>query len=215
MNKNIIIGIIIVILLLVGGGAFIMSTRTKPVTAPTTTSVTETNKVQETSQTTPKSLKELLSAGAPQKCSFKDVSNNVDMEGVSYIASGKIRGDFSTTTEGKSSTGHTIFDGKTSYVWMDGITTGFKMEIDPSVTSAPESGTQQGLDLNKAIDFSCDTWLPDQSLFNPPESVTFTSFSAPTSSAGNPTGGNQNLCASCNSLTGEQKTQCLTALKCN
>lgn len=217
MSKKIIIAIVVIILFLLGGAAFVMSMKKKSPVAPATTSITQTttNKVEDSTATGPKSLKDLLAAGVPQKCTFKDLSNSVDMQGTSYISGGKVRGDFSTTVEGKTTSGHSIFDGKTSYVWMDGTSTGFKMEIDPSLTTAPESNNQQGLDLNKSIDYSCSPWLTDQSLFNPPEDVTFTSFSVPTTSAGGPTGGNSSLCASCNSLTGEQKTQCLTALKCN
>lgn len=215
MNKKVLYAVIaVIVLLLVGGAVFVMSTKNKPATTPSTTTGTVTNKVQEPTKAGPKSLKDLLTAGVPQKCTFKDVSDQVNMEGTSYIAGGKMRGDFSTTVEGKTSTGHSIFDGKTSYVWMDGTSTGFKMEVDPSVTSTPESSTQQGLDLNKTLDYSCGVWIVDQSLFNPPEDVTFTSFAVPNTS-GSPTGGNQNLCASCDSLTGDQKTQCLTALKCN
>jgi hypothetical protein len=214
MNKKVIIAIAVIVLLLLVGGAYVASTKNKSATSPSTTSSTESTQTQESSQASQKSLKDLLTSGIAQKCTFKDVSNNVNMEGTSYIANGKIRGDFSTTSEGKTTTGHSIFDGKTSYVWMEGTSTGFKMEIDLTATSTSESQTQQGLDLNKTIDYNCSTWITDQSLFNPPSDVTFTSFSVPSPSAGGTTG-SQNLCSSCNSLSGEQKTQCLTALKCN
>jgi len=207
MNKKILIGIAVIALLLVGGGAYVMSTRNKSET-PSPTSGSQSNKGQESSQASPKSLKDLLAAGIPQKCTFKDVLSDVDMEGTTYIANGKMRGDFSSTIEGKTTTGHTIFDGKTSYVWMDETSTGFKMEVDPSAETTSETSAEQGLDLNKTIDYKCSAWLPNESLFTPPSDVTFTGFVVPTS-------GGQNLCDSCNSLSGEQKTQCLTALNCN
>ncbi|OGM27720.1 hypothetical protein A2962_02580 [Candidatus Woesebacteria bacterium RIFCSPLOWO2_01_FULL_39_61] len=215
MNKKVLITIIIIALLLIGGGVYVMSTSNNSKTVPVTTTGTDINNIQEPSQVSQRSLKDLLAAGISQKCTFKDVSNDVEIEGTSYIANGKVRGDFSTTAEGKTSVGHSIFDGKASYVWMDGSSTGLKMEIDTSATSTTEASTQQGLDLNKTIDYNCDAWLQEESVFNPPSDVTFTSFVVPTSSAGDSTQGNQNLCSPCNSLTGEQKTQCLTALKCN
>ncbi len=217
MNKKVVIAIVVILLLLLGGGVFVMSKRNKSKTtsAPTTISVSPTSAVQETSQENQKSLRDLLTAGVPQKCTFSDVSSEVNMQGTSYIANGKVRGDFSTTADGKTTNGHTIFDGKVSYVWMDGTSTGFKMEINPTEGSTSNSSTQQGLDLNKTLDYNCDVWVPDQTLFTPPTNVTFTSFSVPTSTVEGSTTGNKSLCSSCDSLTGEQKTQCLTALKCN
>lgn len=218
MNKKVVVTAIVIVLLLVVGGALIMSTRNKPATT-VTTSGTQTNKAQEKSPpVAQKSLKDLLAAGIPQKCTYKDVSGQTNVTGTTYIANGKVRGDFTSTIEGKTTTGHTIYDGKTSYIWTDGTTSGFKMEIDPSTPSASESSTpstQQGLDLNKTIDYSCGVWIADQSLFNPPSDITFNTFAIPSPSAEGSTTGNQNLCSTCDSLTGAQKTQCLTALKCN
>ena len=214
MNNKVIIAIVVIVLLLIGGGVFVMSTRNKSTTLPST-SRTDTTNVQESAQDNPKSLKDLLTGGISQKCTFKDVDNNVNIEGISYIASGKVRGDFTTTAEGTTSTGHSIFDGKTNYVWMDGTSTGFKMEIDPSATDTPEASTQQGLDMNKSIDYKCSAWLTDESVFIPPSDITFTSFAVPSSSTQGTSTENQNLCSTCDSLTGEQKTQCLVALKCN
>ena len=206
MNKKIIISIAVIVLLLLAAGIYVMSGKKSATTDP------QINKVQETEQSFPTSLKELLTAGIPQKCTFKDLIDEVNTEGTTYVASGKMRGDFSTTIEGKTTTGHTVYDGTTSYVWMDGNSTGFKMDIDPNETTSSESETQQGLDLNKTIDYNCSAWLPDQSLFTPPDDVTFTAFTMP---SGADTVDNQNMCATCDALSGEQKTQCLTALNCN
>ena len=177
MNKKLLIPVaaVVLLLILVGGGVLVMSSRNKSKTEPVTTKQNEANKVQET-QVAKKSLKDLLAAGIPQKCTFKDLSNDVDMEGTSYVANGKVRGDFKSSVNGETSSGHSIFDGKTSYVWMDGTSTGFKMEIDPAVTATPESSSQQGVDLNKTIDYNCSAWIPDQSLFNPPENNYFFYF---------------------------------------
>lgn len=214
MNNKVLIAIVVIVILLLGGGAYIMSTKNKTVTPSTSNTTTK----QEATKSGLNSLKNLLASGVPQKCTYKDSSNNVSIEGTTYISGGKVRGDFSSVAEGKTNTGHSIYDGKTSYIWSDESTTGFKMNIDPNAsnaTSSSETNSQQGVDMNKSIDYSCSPWLPDQSLFTPPTNITFTEFSVPTVSQGTGATGSKSLCSTCDSLTGDQKTQCLTAFKCN
>ena len=218
MNKKIIIAVVVIIILLIGGGALVMSSRSKSKTTPAATN-SQVNKGQEPTAATqagPKSLKDILAAGIPQKCSYSDVTGQTNVNGTTYIFGGKVRADFTSVVDGKTTTGHTIFDGKTSYIWTDGTTSGFKMEIDTSAPSPTGTPTQQqGLDLNKAADYSCGAWLPNEALFNPPSDVTFNTFAIPSPAAQGTTGGNQSLCNTCNSLSGDQKAQCLSALKCN
>ena len=130
------------------------------------------------------------------------------MSGTSYISAGKIRGDFSTTTAGTTVVGHMIVDGKTSYVWMDGQKTGFKMSFDSADTEAT-TNSSQGVDPNKAFDFNCSPWSTDNSMFALPTTVKFTNFSKVA------VPGAANQCSVCDTLSGEEKTQCRTALKCN
>lgn len=215
MNKKVTITVAVIILLLIGGGAYFMSTNRSEMEPISTGG--ENENTQETKQSAATSIKDLLASGTAQKCTYKDISNDVDIEGATYIANGKVRSDFTSTSEGKTTTGHTIFDGKVSYVWMDDTSTGYKMEIDTSQTDEDESepSSQQGMDINKTIDYDCSAWIPDLSLFNPPTNITFQSFAQSTLPSGSPVTGNQSLCSSCDNLTGEQKTQCLTALNCN
>ena len=209
MDKKILIIVVAIILFLLGGGAVMMFMGNRSATAPTNTIVPEANTNQDISQASPRSLKDLLTAGIPQQCTFSDVN----VSGTTYIQGGKIRGDFATTAEGATSTGHMIFDGTTSYVWMDGAPTGFKMDINPADV-ADSQKSQQGLDINKAIDYNCSAWSADQTVFVPPSNITFTGFTPPSTSV-SVTPGSQSLCSSCDSLTGDQKTQCLKALNCN
>ena len=99
------------------------------------------------------------------------------------------------------------------------------MQVDTEKQAQTDSNTQtensQGLDLNKEGDYSCSPWVTDAGLFTPPSNVNFMEFKAPVMTGTPNTSGsesmqqNTNLCDTCNSLTGEQKTQCLIALKCN
>ena len=222
MNKKIItVTGIIILLLVIGAAAFLMSAKNKPGTQPDEKKVTDTQEQNETNSGGLTSLKNLLMAGVSQTCTYSDTANSVNITGTTYISGGKVRSDFSSIAEGKTTIGHNIYDGKTSYVWMDESTTGIMMEIDASAEKS-DSQTQEGLDINKTIDYKCQVWVPDQSLFTPPADVKFSSFSIPTISADSVMGTNDtgtpntaSLCDSCNALTGEQKTQCLTALKCD
>lgn len=173
--------------------------------------------------TGPKSLKDLLSAGIAQKCTFSTTDESGTSEGVTYVSGGKVRADFSSTVEGKVVKSHMISDGKTNYIWTDGEKTGFKMTVEQTSTTesdVPSSSTDTSVssqvDLNEKADYKCSAWIADDSLFTPPSDVEFQDFSdifkpQPSTSAGSGT----SQCAYCSSLSGEDKTQCLTALNCN
>lgn len=215
MNKNLIIGI--VALLLIGGGGYYFMTKGS-VSTPTTPS-SETSSQQPA--TAFKSLKDLLMSGVAQKCTFTDKSENVDMNGTTYVANGKMRGDFNSSVNGKVMVSHMIVDGKTSYMWTDDTTTGFKFAFDPQSTEetqADESDKRQGsVDINKTMDYKCNPSTVDGSMFTPPANVKFTDYSqmmGPSSSGKTGTGVNPG-CSACDSLEGDDQAQCRAALKCS
>lgn len=224
MNKNTLIVVAVALVLLLGGGAYLMLNRNAPSGESSLNTSDSVTVGTETSG--PKSLKDLILGGVAQKCTYTDTTSGT--EGVSYIANGKVRADY-TTSEGTTTTnGHMIADGTTSYVWMDGQDTGFKMSFDlneeaaTDVPEVPEGQDNQALDVNEAMDYKCSPWLVDGSMFSPPSNVTFTDFSSMLPTAGTGTApdagtgqGIPNACAACDSLNGEAKTSCLQALNCN
>lgn len=162
------------------------------------------------------SLKSLMALGKSQKCEFKSTDEQGTAEGVFYISNGKSRGDITTNYEGQTSKTHMIYDNNTSYVWMDGSNSGFKMAID---TQDPQSTTPdqtQGVDPNKDYKFDCDNWNSDNSMFTTPSNVEFKEFNIPTAPTSStlPTG-SMNADTICASLTGDAKNQCEAALKKN
>jgi len=168
-----------------------------------------------------KSLKELLASGVPQKCTFQSFDDSGKTEGTSFAAGGKVRADITNTISGKSTTSHMISDNKTSYIWQDGEKTGFKMtvtEADTAATSVPAPGDNSVAsesDLNQKADYKCSAWVPDDSLFTPPLDVKFTDFSQTLNSSPGTNGSeNSQQCSICDSLTGDDKTSCLSALNC-
>jgi len=119
---------------------------------------------------TPMSLADLANSSSSQTCTFTDASGT----GTVFVASGKVRADFSSMEAGKAVGGHMILDNGTSYLWLDGQTTGFKSKI--SATSNPTG--QQGLDANQKLNYNCQSWSADASKFALPTGVTFTDMSS-------------------------------------
>jgi hypothetical protein len=211
MNKKFLPLIAVGALLLLGLGGFAYLNMNKG--ASLTTSV------KEQVASSKNSIKGLLSSVTPQKCTFKDKETS---EGTVYVSGGKMRGDFSSTIEGKSTVSHIIVDGSTMYTWTDDQNTGFKVAFDPEDVEEAKDDLEN-VDLNKEVDYNCSPWIVQGDLLTPPSDVKFADFSSFTmpSSAPNasPTTGGQSgsygtNCSACNYLTGDDKTECLKALKC-
>ncbi len=212
-NKKVIAGVILLLVLIIlGAGYFFFSP--KKTASPTT----ENNPVA----SAPKSLNELLGLGTSQKCTFSSVNGSDTTSGTVYVAGGKMRGDFTSNVSGQSTSSHMIVDGTTSYTWMDGQSTGYKMTFNPETGATPSatgSQTSQGPDLNQKSDYNCSAWTADSSLFTLPADVKFMSLGdllpTPPSAAGTGTGTSvSSQCSYCDSLTGDSKTQCKSALNC-
>lgn len=183
--------------------------------APTdSTSQTESMSANDsqTGQVSRQSLRSLLTLGGNQNCEFTDVETG--SSGQVYISGGKMRSDITTQVQGTSMAAHTISDGQTIYVWTEGQTDGFKMTLDATQpTGAPSDPASKNVDLDRQVDYECNTWSPDSSLFTLPAGIEFKDFSSmlavPTG-----TGAAMDKCSACDSLSGDVKTQCLQALGC-
>lgn len=225
MNKNtVLIGVVIAILLAAGVAFMVRGqsqapSQQKPVAKTgTTTTTTETSEKR--------SIKELMGLGMNQQCTFQDtVSGN---SGSIYTANGKYRGDFTSTVNGVASGTHMFSDGQDTYIWMDGQKNGFKMSMaalekaDTTNPSVPKT-----VDVNQQLDYTCVPWNSNAVTLDLPKDVEFTDFSSmmqkliPTvgtttntnagdAMMGAPTSG----CGICDSLSGDEKSQCKTALSC-
>lgn len=161
-NKGLIIAIAAVLLL--GAGYFAMKNKGSTQTPGTGT--------QSETSTGAKSLRDLLSAGIAQKCTYSMTDENGQNEGTTYISGGKMRGDFSMMASGKTTKSHMISDGKTSWIWTEGEPNGFKMTVEETDAS-PAPGT----DWDEKVDYKCSAWVTDGSFFTPPTNVNFTDFS--------------------------------------
>ncbi len=166
------------------------------------------------------SLKELQALASPQKCIFKDESSPEQAQGMVYISKGRMRGDFGIVSQGKTVKSHMITDGKYSYTWMDDSPTGFKMAVDAPKAGAEAKPGYAGVDSDKQINYNCQAWSEDATMFAVPANVKFEDFSAITApktqqdAATAPSGSSAAACAACDTLQGDAKTQCRTALSC-
>ena len=217
MNKKVLITVAVLLFLGIGGYAaytnFKSSSSTKVETAETANKPDDANK--------PASLKDLLTKGVAQTCTYSSDSGR----GTVYVSGGKVRGDFDVTADGQTSKSHMIVMDNTSYIWTDGQKAGFKTSFDASATPVAgangSTATKSGFDPSSMADYKCGTWVVDSSMFALPSGVTFSTFAMPSAvsptgsdTPGKPATDNSQQCAYCNALSGSDKTQCLNALNC-
>lgn len=132
-----------------------------------------------TSDTSAKSMKDLVARGESLKCEFSQSVEGTESEGVIYVADGKVRGDFTSTVAaagGQKFNSYMIADGSYTYVWSSMMQEGFKFPIQSS--SSSQGQAQGGVDYNQALDYRCESWNKDTSVFTPPASITFRSAPA-------------------------------------
>lgn len=169
----------VVIAILIIGGAYLLFGRNnkladdqKTGTSATTTTSTGDSTAQTAGE--PQSLKDLLALGTSQKCSFTDESNS----GNFYVSGGKARGDFTTTVDNKPTQGHMIMENQTAHMWMDGQSQGFKMSTAVTEQTPAAAQTSQAVDTNKKMDYSCQPWAADSSMFSLPSGIEFMDLSS-------------------------------------
>ncbi len=123
------------------------------------------------------SMKALIARGGNYKCTFKQDTEVGTSTGTVYISGNEMRGDFSSVVAVANTTieSHMISDGEFMYTWSPLMPGGMKMKIDSTATA---EGSSQGFDTNQELDYECDLWTRDGTVFNLPEGTTFTEVSA-------------------------------------
>ncbi len=172
---KIIIAVVIIAAIAVGYLSF------KPNTSP---GVVPNDTASETSTPAPSGGKKMafsqfVKQGGSYKCTVNQYLGEVggsSTKGITYIDGGKIRGEYSTQTQGLSiDTTFIVRDGY-SYTWTSMMpNTGFKSRVSTEVKaegSAATSGTYS-FNSEQIGDYDCEAWTSDASKFNIPTSVTF------------------------------------------
>jgi len=118
------------------------------------------------------SIGSLLALGKNLQCSVTLSTEGAQTEGVIYLSSGgKMRGDFSTATDGNVVNAATINDGVYVYSWTNLSKQGFKTTVASSGTTGASS--HGGVDNSTALKYSCKPWSLDASKFVPPTNIKF------------------------------------------
>src|SRR6185503_1810962 len=202
---GIIIAIIVILLLIF---FFMRGKNNQSDQVASNSSTTETKNGESMEQS---SLKYLFAANKSQKCTYSTTEQNTTNKGTVYVSSGKMRGDFTVTAaDGKVQGSHMITQDNTSYIWMDGMSTGYKMKFDDAAQANGQAS--QGVDPNKNFNFKCENWSADSSMFSLPSTVQFQDMSAMMQSngaAGGSAGAGANMdhTALCAGLEEPAKTQ--------
>lgn len=161
-------------------------------------------------------MADIMARGGSWKCEVSYKGPTGDTKGMTYVAGGKVRGDFEATVPqiGKMQM-HMISDAQNAYTWTSMMKTGFKMAI---TGQKPEENTASNTQdfYHQNYEYQCSPWNADMSLFALPTDITFNDMSAGAkASAGTTAAPTGPSCATCDMIpAGEARTQCRTALKC-
>jgi hypothetical protein len=181
MNKNILIGVVVVVLVLLGWALY----KRSPSSVSTNELATSTTQVNPTSVTPGTSLPNsansfpvLFNQAGSHECKYEQVSNNSRSFNSIFIADGKMRGEFRTTTNGVTTASLMVYNAPTLYIWQEGKPTGTKTVLK-SVADLPvvipkdlTSGAVLGSGLN-SVGWDCHDWIKNSALLTPPTYVKF------------------------------------------
>jgi len=217
-NKQAIIGIVAAIVILLGAGSVYLLNKNKTVIQPAATS-TATQQTTSSNNASQSSLKDLFTMGSNKKCTFDTKTATSETTGTFYVSGTNARGDLATTTNGKTSSTNLVRNNDTFYIWGDSLPSGVKMTMSvDEMASKMNGGQYSSINPNEKVDFKCDNWTVDSSLFTPPASIKFMDMgNVMTSVTGtqaqtSPSAASQ--CNLCSSLTGAAKTSCMTSFHC-
>lgn len=123
---------------------------------------------------------DFLKQGGSYKCTVNQSVNNIEASGVTYLNDGMIRGEYSTTVQGRNIDGTMIVRDGYTYSWTSMLPgQGFKAKVVES-TGDGSAGTSGAYSFNaeQVGDYDCQPWTPDSSKFVVPTSITFKDVSA-------------------------------------
>ncbi len=216
MNKQIAIILGVLAVIIIAGVAYLMMKNAQhSQMVSVTTQNKPTSPASPTTQTIQGTLKSLLSAGKSQKCTYSNKIQTGSVNGIVYIANGKVRGDFTSSTVQNKVSGHMIVEGGYSYVWTDLSNQGVKMAINQQQPSTTPTNNQAP-NINQTFTYSCQGLTEDDSMFVLPSAISFSTFAMPTSGLPASAGTSQSFsCSACNSVpAGSARDACRAQLHC-
>lgn len=132
---------------------------------------------QETEQSAGKKMafSQFMKQGGSYKCTVYQYVNDSSTQGIVYLNDGLMRGEYSTTVQGKNIDATVIVRDGYAHTWTSmSSTMGFKSKIveDPETGSAGTTGTYS-YSADQIGDYDCQPWTADASLFVLPAEVSF------------------------------------------
>lgn len=184
-TKTIVIGI--ALLLVAAGGYYLVNSGTESAALPEA----ENNNVHSVDaevsdrQQGRGALMAFLGLGRTVMCTFshEDTENGFSSDGEFYFdgTSKRFRVDSTTRGESDSYVTHMINDGEFAYVWSEGEDETFAMKMSADIHSdvetqdfdGPGESDNRQVNLEEEVEYDCDSWRVDNSLFVPPTNIEF------------------------------------------
>ena len=150
-----------------------------------------------------------------------------------------MRGDFSAKAGGSSAQSHMIITNNIAYVWIDGMSQGYRLPFE-DMTATTSAKNSQGIDADARVATHCGPWSATDAPFALPTDVSFSPVGTPTgdmtpttsgasnkgtsssaTSGGAAAGASANTsyyaqqCAACNAIADSSaKAQCIASFDC-
>jgi len=145
-------------------------------TATTTTSDTSKTGTAAGSNT----FHSIFTQSGNHECTYAQLSGSSQANSVVYIADGKMRGEFRTTSGGNPEANLMVYTGGYLYSWKEGASAGKKTSIK-SIADLPSAIPQDltggaifGISTDN-VSWDCHNWNKDATLLTVPTYVTFSS----------------------------------------
>lgn len=153
--------------------------------------IIKSDKVSDTEDSNPKEVKnetgkkmafsQFIKNGGSYKCEVKQSISDMENSGTVYISSDKIKGDYTTISEGRTVKTSFIMRDGYSYTWGDMMAgNGFKIKIAQDVTADQSTETSGTYSWNaeQVGDYNCEPWTVNDAVFALPSGITFTDLDA-------------------------------------
>ncbi len=182
--------------------------------------VSDTGKIIQETENIKTNIQELINEGRPVKCSYNVTTDQGSSSGIFYVSGEDMRTESKVVTGDTTTESYVIKKGEIIYMWDPVTLSGYQMAateemIDNDIESYESAEIPDIMkDINTNMDYDCDTWIIDNSMFDLPENVTFMDLST----LGEQMQESQepgDLCAMCEELPDEQKSACLENFGCN
>ncbi len=122
------------------------------------------------------SMRDLVSRDESVRCTFVHDTEMSKSSGEVFVAQGKIRGNFDVVAVGAQGeqpfNAYMISDGDMSYIWSSVLPQGVKIPLSQLEEQSSDQASE-GISYNTKLNYSCEPWQVDNSVFVPPTSVSF------------------------------------------